>query len=116
MRIARDSMGVAYLDRFVKTVEESDHAVFTGPDEHRRRHLVKYHDDRFDPPLLLDFTEEEFDAAVHATGRDARSLWPDDPEPEAGIKMMLVHLYESMSVERRPRERIYLSNGQLWAE
>lgn len=109
-------MSDSYLDRFVKAVEGSEHAVFVGPDEHSHRHLVKYHDDHFDPPLVLDFTEEEFDAAVHATGRNARSLWSDVPEPEAGIKLMLVHLYESMSKERRPRRRIFISEGQLWAE
>jgi hypothetical protein len=109
-------MSVSYLDRFLRFVEQSDHAVFVGPDTTGNRHLAKYHDDEFAPPLLLDFTEEEFDAAVLATGRSARSLWPDDPEPEAGLKLMLVHLYESLSVERRPERRIYVSGGQLWAE
>jgi hypothetical protein len=106
----------SYLDRFLRAVEASDHAVFTGPDERSRHHLVKYHDDHFEPPLLLDFTEKDFDDAVRATGRNARSLWPDDPEPEAGIKLMLVHLYESMSKEERPQRRIFISKGQLWAE
>jgi hypothetical protein len=109
-------MSDSYLDRFLRAVEEDDHAVFIGPDDHGSRHLVKYHDDHFDPPLLLDFTEKDFDSAVHATGHSARSLWPDDPEPEAGIKLMLVHLYESMSKEKRPRRRIYISEGQLWVE
>ena len=109
-------MSDSYLDRFLKAVEASDHAVFIGPDERSRRHLVKYHDDHFDPPLLLDFSEEDFDGAVRATGRNARSLGPDDREPDAGMKLMLVHLYESMSKERRPRRRIFISEGQLWAE
>jgi hypothetical protein len=109
-------MSDSYLDRFVRAVEEGDRGVFVGPDAEGRRLLAEYLDDHYDPPLVLDFTEAEFEEAVHATGRGARSLWPEVPEPEAGIRLMLVHLYESMRKEKRPTRRIYVSRGQLWAE
>jgi hypothetical protein len=109
-------MSDSYLDRFVRAVEEGDRAVFGGPDADGHRLLAKYHDDRYAPPLVLDFTNDEFDAAVRTTGSLARSLWPDAPEPEAGIRLMLVHLYESMRGMKRPQRRVYISEGQLWAE
>ncbi|OLT13363.1 hypothetical protein BJF78_03155 [Pseudonocardia sp. CNS-139] len=75
------------LDRFVRAVEEDDRAVFVGPDAEGRRLLAKYHDDHFDPPLVLDFTDAEFEAAVHSTARSGGlSLWPDaaSRRPESG--------------------------------
>lgn len=110
-------MSDSYLDRFVSAVEKGDRAVFVGSDIHGHRRLSEYRGLRFDPPLVLDFTEEEFEAAMHAAARGGGlSLWPDVPEPEAGIRLMLVHLQESLTGMSRPSRRVYVSEGQLWAE
>ena len=71
---------------------------------------------RFDPPLMLDFSEEEFEATVRSAGPGARSLWPEVPEAEAGVRLLLVHLYESLCGMKTPVRRVYLSEGQVWAE
>jgi hypothetical protein len=110
------SMQQSYLHRLIRTAEEEDRAVFIGPDARGHRMLAEYRGDRFDPPLVLDFTEEEFDAAVREAGPDGRSLWPEVPEPEGGFRLLLVNLYESLSGMKRPTRRIYVSRGQLWAE
>jgi hypothetical protein len=109
-------MGESYLDRLVRAAEEEDRAVFAGPDADGHRLLVEYRGEHFDPPLVFDFTEEEFDAAVREAGPDGRTLWPEVPEPEGGFRLLLVHLYESLSGEKRPTRRVYVSRGQVWAE
>jgi hypothetical protein len=109
-------MNDGYLDRFVSAVEEADHAVFVGPDADGRRLLADYHGHRFDPPLILDFSEEEFEATVRITGPGARSLWPEVQQAEAGVRLLLVHLDESLSGMKTPLRRVYLSEGQVWAE
>ena len=108
-------MGDSYFDRLVRSVEDEDHGVFVGRDEGRPR-LAEYHGERFDPPLLFDFTEEELDAAVRELGRDGKKLWPEVPEPEGGFRLLLVHLYESLDSTTIPTRRFYLSQGQIWAE
>jgi hypothetical protein len=109
-------MTESYLDRFVRAVEVDDHAVFIGPDADGHRLLAEYHAHRFDPPLILDFSEEEFDETVRSAGPGAHSLWPDVPDAEAGFRLLLVHLYESLSGMKTPVRRIYLAKGQVWAE
>ena len=108
-------MGDSYLDRLVRSVEDQDQGVFTGGDEGRLL-LTEYRGDRFDPPLLFDFTEEELDAAVRAAGRDGTTLWPEVPEPEGGFRLLLVHLYERLNSTRIPTRRVYVLRGQIWAE
>jgi hypothetical protein len=108
-------MGDSYFDRLIRSVEDDDHGVFVGRDQGRLL-LAEYHGERFDPPLLFDFTEEELDAAVRAAGRDGKTLWPEVPEPEGGFYLLLVHLEESLNSTRIPTKRVYVSNGQIWAE
>jgi hypothetical protein len=107
-----------YLERFIRVLAEGGRAVFVGPDEDGHHLLVKYYEDNFEPPLVLDFREEEFDAAVHAAGHSGRSLWPGVPEPEAGFRLLLVHLDESMTGMKPPQRRVYISSDgmQLLAE
>jgi hypothetical protein len=109
-------MGISYLDRLVKAVEDEDGGVFIGPDADGHLSLAKYRGDRFDPPLLLDFTEEEFDTAVHEAGPSGSSVWPELPAPEGGYRLLSVHLYESLSREKPPVSRVYISEGQILAE
>lgn len=106
-------MTQSYLARLAKAIEDEDGGVFAGRDVDGHLLLAQYHDDRFDPPLVLDFTEEEFDAAVHAAGT---SPWPGASAPEGGYRYLSVHLYESMSAGKPPTRRIYLSEGQIHAE
>jgi hypothetical protein len=109
-------MDESYLDRLVRAVEEEDRAVFVGPDADGHRLLAEYRGDRFDPPLVFDFTDDEFDAAVREASPDGRTLWPEVPEPEGGFRLLLVHLYESLSGMKRPHRRVYVSEGQVRAE
>ena len=108
-------MGGSYLDRLIKSVEDEDHGLFVGRRESRLL-LTEYRGDRFDPPLLFDFTEEELDAAVRELGRDGKKLWPDVAEPEGGFRLLLVHLYESLNSTTIPTRRVYVSRGQISAE
>jgi hypothetical protein len=109
-------MAASYLDRLVKAVEDEDGGVFTGPDTDGHLSLIEYRGDHFDPPLLFDFTEAEFDAAVEEAGPSGRSVWPEEPAPEGGYRLLSVHLYESLSRETTPVRRVYISDGQLRAE
>ncbi|GAA1285513.1 hypothetical protein GCM10009609_58760 [Pseudonocardia aurantiaca] len=109
-------MNDGYLDRFVRAVEEGDRAVFVAPDVDGHRLLAEYHGRRFDPPLVFDFDEEEFVAALHGAGRGGRSLWPDLPEPEVGFRLMLVYLYESIDAVGPPLRRVFISDNELQAE
>jgi hypothetical protein len=108
-------MGDSYLDRLIEAVEHEDRGVFVGRDEGHVL-LAEYRGERFDPPLLFDFTEDELDAAVREAGRDGKSVWPEAPEPEGGFFLLLVHLYESLNGMKTPTRRVYLSQGQIWAE
>ena len=108
-------MGDSYFDRLIRSVEDEDHGVFVGHDEGRLL-LAEFRGERFDPPLLFDFTEEELDAAVREAGRDGKSLWPEVPEPEGGFRLLLVHLDESLMSTKTPTRRVYVSRGQIWAE
>ncbi|HLU55513.1 MAG TPA: hypothetical protein VKZ81_08620 [Pseudonocardia sp.] len=108
-------MPESHLDRLVEAIEREDRAVFADPDARGRLRLAEYRGERCDPPLVLDSTEEEFDAAVPTTGRGTRSRWPADPVPEAGIELMLVDRSESTSKERRPRSRTCIDNGRIGA-
>lgn len=109
-------MTMSYLTRLVKAIEEEDGGLFAGQDADGHLLLAEYRGNRFVPPLVLDFTEEEFDAAVHTAARGGGSAWPGVSAPEGGYRLLSVHLYESMSGERTPTRRLYLSNGQIWAE
>jgi hypothetical protein len=109
-------MGMSYLDRLVKAVQDEDGGVFIGPDADGHLFLAEYRGDRFDPPLLFDFTAEEFDAAVREAGSSGSSVWPELPAPEGGYRLLSVHLYESLSGEKIPSRRVYISDGQIWAE
>jgi hypothetical protein len=104
----------SYLARLVRSVEDEDRGVFARRDG--RLLLAAYRGERFDPPLLLDVTDEEFDAAVREAGPTGTTLWPDAPEPEGGFRLLLVHLDESLSGMQRPTRRIYVAEGQVWAE
>ncbi len=108
-------MSDSYFDRLIRSVEDEDHGVFVGRDQGRLL-LAEFRGERFDPPLLFDFTEEELDAAVRAAGRDGKTLWPEVPEPEGGFRLLLVHLDESLMSTRIPTRRVYVSRGQIWAE
>jgi hypothetical protein len=58
-----------------------------------------------DPPLVLDFSDEPFEAAVYATARSrGTSLWP--------VRLMPVHLEEGL-MSTRP---VDISEGRLRAE
>jgi hypothetical protein len=109
-------MQMSYLARLVKSVEDEDDGVFVGPDATGHFFLTEYRGDRFDPPLLFDFTEQEFDAAVHEAGASGTAVWPEVPAPEGGYRLLSVHLYESLSAEKPPVRRVYIADGQIWAE
>ncbi|OZM82566.1 hypothetical protein [Pseudonocardia sp. MH-G8] len=110
-------MSTTYLDQFVRAIEAGDRAVVVGPDDSGHRALLGYQGEHYDPPLVLDFSDEQFEAAVYATARSGgSSLWPDVPEPEAGIRLMLVHLEESLMSTKPVSRRIYIAEGQLQAE
>jgi len=110
-------MSNPYLDQFISAIEAGDNAIVAAPDGKGHHRLVEYQGERYDPPLVLDFSDEQFEAAVYATARGGgTSLWPDVPEPQAGIRLMLVHLEESMMGMRRPQRRVYFSEGQIQAE
>ena len=108
-------MGDSYFDRLVKSVEDYDHGVFVRDDEDRFL-LAEYHGQRFDPPLLFDFTADELDVAVRQAGPSGKTLWPEVPEPEGGYRLVLVHLEESLNSTRIPTRRVYVARGQIWAE
>lgn len=110
-------MSSRYLDQFVSAIEAGDRAIVARPDERGRRFLLEYQGERYDPPLVLDFSDEQFEAAVYATARSGgTSLWPDVPEAQAGIRLMLVHLEEGLMSTRPVTRRVYISEGQLRAE
>ncbi len=108
-------MGDSYLHRLVEAVEDEDDGVFVGRHEGRVL-LAEYRGERFDPPLLFDFNEEEFEAAVREAGPTGKTLWPEVPEPEGGFRLLLVHLYENLNSVRVPTRRVYVSRGQILAE
>lgn len=110
-------MSNTYLDQFVSAIEAGDRAIVAHPDESGRRRLLEYQGERYDPPLVLDFSDEQFEAAVYATARSGGTwLWPDVPEAQAGIRLMLVHLEEGLMSTRPVSRRVYISEGQLRAE
>jgi hypothetical protein len=104
----------SHLSRLVEAIEHENGGVFAGPDADGHLLLAEYRGDRFEPPLVLDFTEEEFDSAVLAAGRS--STQPGVSAAKGGYRLLSVHMYESLSGERAPTRRVYLSGGQLWAE
>ena len=108
-------MGDSFFDRLIRSVEDEDRGVFVGRDEGRLL-LAEFRGERFDPPLLFDFTEEELEAAIREAGRDGTTLWPEVPEREGGFRLLLVHLDESLMSTRTPTRRVYVSGGQIWAE
>ena len=108
-------MADSYLDRLVGSVQDEDQGVFVARDDGRLL-LAEYRGERFDPPLLFDFDADEFEAAVREAGPDGRTLWPEVPEPEGGFRLLLVHLYESLNSSKTPTRRVYVADGQVWAE
>lgn len=107
-------MDDSYYDRLVRSVQDEDRGVFLTSDDGRLL-LAEYHGERFDPPLLFDFTAEELEVAVRAAGPFGRTLRPDAPEPEGGFGLVLVHLDESLR-SGHPIRRVYIAEGQIWAE
>jgi hypothetical protein len=104
----------SYYDRLVRSVQDEDQGVFVTRDDGCLL-LAEYRGERFDPPLLFDFTAEELEVAVRAAGPLGRTLRPDAPEPEGGFGLVLVHLDESLR-SGRPTRRVYVADGQIWAE
>src|SRR5688500_15066997 len=109
-------MSHPFLDRFLRAVEVDYGAVFTEPDADGDRFLVEFAGDRYDPPLVLDFSADEFEAAVHAAEGSGQSLWPDVPAVEGAIRLMTIHLEESLLSTRPVSRRIYISEDQIQAE
>ena len=66
-------MPKSHLSRFVDVITNNDGAVFAEPSADGRHQLVEYCGRRFDPHVVLDFTESEFDAALEAIGRSSQS-------------------------------------------
>jgi hypothetical protein len=106
----------SFLDRFVRAVELDYGAVFAGPDADGHRLLLEFAGDHYDPPLVLDFGEEEFEAAVHGMEGSGHSVWPDAPPAEGAVRLMTIHLEESLRSTRPISQRVYISEGQLYAE
>jgi hypothetical protein len=105
-----------HFRRFLQIVEGDYRAVFTEPGADGGRHLIEFAGDRYDPPLLVDFTDEEFEAAVHGTEDSGHHVWPEVPPVEGAIRLMSIHLEESLLSTRPVSRRIYISEGQLRAE
>jgi hypothetical protein len=106
----------SHLSRFVDVITNNDGAVFAEPSADRRHQLVEYDGRRFDPPVILDFTESEFDAALEAIGRSSQSLWPGAPPMEVGLRLALVHLLESMDPQTPQPRRMYINSSGLMVE
>jgi hypothetical protein len=109
-------MSHPFLDRFLRAVEADYGAVFAGPDADGHRLLVEFAGDRYDPPLVVDFGEEEFEAAVRRLEKSGHSVWPEVPPVEGAIRLMTVHLEESLLSTRPVSQRVYIAEGQIWAE
>jgi hypothetical protein len=109
-------MSHPFLNRFLRIVEGDYGGVLTEPAADGHRCLVEFTGDRYDPPLLLDFTDEEFVAAVHDMEDSGHQVWPDVPPTEGAIRLMSVHLEESLRSEKPVSRRVYLSSGQIHAE
>lgn len=104
------------LDRFLRAVEGDYGAVFAESDHGGHRLLVEFAGDRYDPPLVLDFSAEEFEAAVHGMEKSGHSVWPEVSPTEGAIRLMTIHLEESLRSTKPVSRRVYISDGQLWAE
>ena len=109
-------MSHSLLDRFLRAAEADYGAVFSEPDADGRHHLIEFAGDRYDPPLVIDFSAAEFEAAVDSVRGSAQSVWPDVPPAEAAIRLMTVHLEESLLSTKSVSRRAYLSGGQIHAE
>jgi hypothetical protein len=90
--------------------------VFREPDTNGRPLLVEYSGRRFDPPVILDFTEAELLAALTSIGRRSQSLWPDIPATEVGFRLALVHLEESIDPLTHQPTRVYFADDHLMVE
>jgi hypothetical protein len=103
----------SYLARFVGDVRDHDGGVFTTPDADGRHRLAEFYGRRFDPPIVLEFTEAEFDDAIKALGRSGKELWPEVPPMDAGLRLALVHLTESMATLKHEPTRMYFGVSGL---
>jgi hypothetical protein len=106
-------MSASYLSRFVDVIRDNDGGVFTEPDAEGRHRLIEYGGHVFANPVTLDFTEAEFTDAVEAIGRSGQSLWPEVAPMEAGFRLILVHLQESMATLKQEPTRMYFDDSGL---
>jgi hypothetical protein len=103
----------SYLSRFIDVVRDNDGGVFTTPDVEGRHRLVEYDGWRFAQPVTLDFTETEFDDAIKTLARSGKELWPEVPPTDAGLRLALVHLTESMATLKHEPTRMYFGVSGL---
>jgi hypothetical protein len=106
----------SHLSRFFDVITNHNGGVFAEPSADGRHQLVEYYGRRLDPPVVLDFTESEFDAALEAMGRSSQSLWPDAPPMQVGLRLALVHLLESMDPQTPQPRRMYINSSGLMVE
>jgi hypothetical protein len=108
-------MTSSYFRRFVATIEKEG-GVFAGRDEEGRLLLAEYRDRQFDPPVVLEFTADEFEAAMEQLGEGADILWPDVSQAERGYRLALVHVAESVdTLDHQPR-RMHFTTAGLWVD
>jgi hypothetical protein len=105
-------MAESYLTRFVKVIEKEG-GRFAGHDPKGRLLLAEYLDEHFDPPIVLDFDEDEFLATMELIGNRSQGIWDEETPAERGFRLALVHLYESVVMVKHPVRRMYFDNGQL---
>jgi hypothetical protein len=58
----------------------------------------------------------EFEAAVHETEIGGHHLWPEVPPAEGAIRLMSIHLEESLLSTKPVSRRIDISEGQIRTE
>ena len=109
-------MRESHLSRFISAIENGDRGVFSEPDAEGRPLMVEYAGQRFDPPVVLDFTETELFNAVTSMGHRSQSLWPDIPAAEVGFRLALIHLEESIDPLTHQPTRVYFAGDQLRVE
>jgi hypothetical protein len=106
-------MADSYLTRFVKVIEKEG-GRFAGHDDKGRLLLAEYLDEQFEPPLVLDFDEDEFLEGLQAMGDSGQHLWPDVSALEGAYRLALVHLYEGIvKIKRQPPTRMHFTTSGL---
>jgi hypothetical protein len=106
-------MANSYLARFVKVIE-NEGGKFVGRNAEGRLLLAEYRDQHFDPPVVLDFDDDEFLAGLEVMGDSGQFLWPEVSALEGAYRLALVHVVESVDTLDHPPSRMHFTTGGLW--